>query len=79
MTNVPHDFDECVHTDDFSKYATEHRAEHDKLHDKLEKHSVQLGGVETQLRTLIATNRLILGAVVTGIISLLLVLLTRGI
>lgn len=79
MTKVPHEFDECVHTEDFSRYKSEHRVEHNKLDDKLEKHTVQLTGVETKLNSLIATNRMILGAIVTGIVSLIIILLTRGI
>lgn len=79
MTKVPHSFDECVHTEDFSGYKSEHRQEHRELDAKLEKHSVQLGGVEAKLNSLIATNRMILGAVITGIVSLVIILLTRGI
>lgn len=78
MSSIPKSLDECVHTDDFSRYKREHRAEHDKLHDKVEHQSEKLVGVEATLKNLVTVNRLILGAVVTGIVSVIVVLLTRG-
>jgi len=79
MSKVPHNIEECVHTDDFSRYKSEHRAEHDKLNEKVEAQSAKVVGVEAKLTSLIAVNRLILGAIVTGIVSIVVILLTRGI
>lgn len=79
MSTIPKSLDECVHSADFSRYKSEHRAEHEQIRGKLEHQGEKLVGVETTLKSLVTVNRLILGAVVTGIVSLIVILLTRGI
>lgn len=78
MSRTPKTLDECVHTADFDAYKTEHAAEHRGLADKVENNEHKLLGVEVTLKNLVNINRLILGAIVSGLVSVIVILLTRG-
>ena len=79
MSRIPSRLEECVHTADFDAYKRGHSAEHEKLAGKVDTNEHKLLGVEVTLRHLVNIERLILGAIVSGLVSVIVILLTRGI
>lgn len=79
MGKVPREFNECVHTEDFSGYKAAHREEHKTIDRRLSEGDVRFTALETKLGSMVTLTKLILGAVVSGLVSIVVILLTRGI